>query len=108
MIPADEADTDSDGELEPEELSTLTLAQLRYVAADRGYEITKTKKADIIAEILTAEAVDQTGTLSEDDLSLFTVAKILALAEDRHYTMTTTAESDKADVITEFLTAQEG
>lgn len=106
MITAAEADADSDGELEESELSSLTVAQLRGVAADAGYEITKTKKADIIDEILTAQAVDLTGTLTEDDLALFTVEKILDIADTRSYTMTSTAETAKATVITEFLAAQ--
>ena len=81
---------------------------MRAVAADAGYEVTKTKKTDIIDEILTAQAVDITEDLTADDLVLFTVAKILEIAEARSYSMTSTAESDKSDVITEFLTAQAG
>ena len=56
MITAAEADTDSDGKLSESELSALTISQIRDVAADRGGTITKTKKADIIAEILAQEA----------------------------------------------------
>jgi hypothetical protein len=89
-------------------LKALTVAELRAVAADRGYEITKTKKSDIIEEILTAQEVDITGDLTADDLALFTVEKILEIAEAREYTMTSTAETEKATVITEFLAAQEG
>lgn len=33
------------------ELSSLTISQLRALAQERGYTITATKKADIIAEI---------------------------------------------------------
>ena len=89
-------------------MKALTVAELRAVAADAGYEVTKTKKTDIIDEILTAQAVDITEDLTADDLALFTVAKILEIAEARNYSMTSTAESDKSDVITEFLTAQAG
>ena len=89
-------------------MKALTVAELRAVAADCGYEITKTKKSDIIEEILTAQEVDITGDLTADDLALFTVAKILEIAAAREYTMTSTEESDKDDVIAEFLTAQEG
>ena len=103
---ADTADTDSDGELEESELAGLTKAQLRQVAADAGYEVTKTTKADIITEILTAQAVDTTGTLTETQLGYFTVARILAIATARSYTMTSTATTAKATVITEFLAAQ--
>ena len=59
MITADEADTDSDGHLSESELSPLTLAQLRGIAAEKGYTITKTKKADIIAEILAQQSAEQ-------------------------------------------------
>ena len=52
------ADTDSDGELSEEELSALTVAQLRAIAAEKGITLTKTKKAEIIAEILAALAAD--------------------------------------------------
>lgn len=89
-------------------MKALTVAELRAVATDRGYEITKTKKSDIIEEILTAQEVDITGDLTADDLALFTVEKILEIAEAREYTMTSTDETEKATVITEFLAAQEG
>lgn len=94
--------------LSEEELKALTVAELRAVAADCGFEVTKTKKADIIAEILAAQEVDTTGELTAENLALFTVAKILEIAAAREYTMTSTEESDKDDVIAEFLTAQEG
>lgn len=105
MMTVAKADTDSDG-LEESELTSLTKAQLRQVAADAGYEITKTTKADIITEILTAAAVDLTGTLTEAQLKLFTVTKILAIATAREYTMTKTADDGKTAVITEFLAIQ--
>lgn len=34
------------------ELNGMTVAQLRALASERGYTLTKTRKADIIAEIL--------------------------------------------------------
>lgn len=86
-------------------MKALTVAELRAVAADAGYEVTKTKKADIIAEILAAQSVDLTGTLTAEDLALFTVAKIKAIAVEREYDEITA--TDKADVITAFLAAQE-
>lgn len=58
VVTAAAADTDSDGELSEEELSALTVAQLRAIAAEKGITLTKTKKADIIAEILAALAAD--------------------------------------------------
>lgn len=33
------------------DLSSLTIAQLKELAAEQGYTVTKTKKADIISEI---------------------------------------------------------
>lgn len=47
-----DADTDSDGKLSESELNALTIAQLKAVAAEKGYTITATKKADIIEQIL--------------------------------------------------------
>ncbi len=52
MITAANADTDSDGKLSESELSALTVAQIRAIAAGKGYTITKTKKAEIITEFL--------------------------------------------------------
>ena len=49
------ADSDSDGKLSESELNALTIAQLKAIAAEKGYTLTKTKKADIIQEILTAQ-----------------------------------------------------
>lgn len=51
-ITAEEADTDGDESLSESELQALTVAQLRAVAAELGYTLTKHKKAEIIAEIL--------------------------------------------------------
>ena len=39
-----------------EDLSSLTIAQLKALANEKGYTITSTKKADIIAEIEAQEA----------------------------------------------------
>jgi hypothetical protein len=55
VVTAAAADTDEDGELSEEELSALTIAQLKAIAAEKGITLTKTKKADIIAEILAAQ-----------------------------------------------------
>ena len=38
------------------ELSSLTISQLRALAQERGYTITATRKADIIAEIEAQQA----------------------------------------------------
>ena len=35
-----------------EELAALTIARIREIAGEKGYVITKTKKADIIEEFL--------------------------------------------------------
>ena len=51
-ITFEEADTDGDDSLSESELQALTIAQLRAVAAEKGYTLTKTRKAEIIAEIL--------------------------------------------------------
>ena len=47
-----QADQDSDGELTEAELTALTIAQLRALAAEKGITLTATTKAAIIAEIL--------------------------------------------------------
>lgn len=47
-----EADTDEDGTFTEEELTALTIAQIKALATERGYTITATKKADIITEFL--------------------------------------------------------
>ena len=51
----EEADTDDDNTLSESELQALTIAQIKAVAAEKGYTITKTRKADIIAEFLTQQ-----------------------------------------------------
>lgn len=51
-----EADTDNDGTLSESELQALTIAQLKAIAAEKGYTITASKKADIIAEILAQQS----------------------------------------------------
>ena len=62
LVTAATADTNSDGELSEEELSALTVAQLRALAAELGITLTKTKKAEIIAEILAAQAAEDSET----------------------------------------------
>lgn len=52
IMTAAEADTDSDGQLSEDELNALTIAQIKTLAAELGYTITATRKADIIAEFL--------------------------------------------------------
>ena len=51
-----QADTNEDGNLSEEELNTLTVAQLRELASEKGITLTATTKAAIIAEILAALA----------------------------------------------------
>ena len=58
LVSADDADTNSDGELSEEELSALTIRQLKALAAELGYTITATTKAGIIAEILEQQAAE--------------------------------------------------
>lgn len=53
---AESADTDNDGTLSEEELSALTIAQIKAIASEKGYTITATRKADIIAEFLAAQS----------------------------------------------------
>ena len=62
LVTAAAADSNEDGELSEEELSALTVAQLRAIAAEKGYTLTKTKKAEIIAEILAAQAAEAAET----------------------------------------------
>lgn len=40
-----------------EDLNTMTVSQVKALAADVGYSITKTKKADIIDEFLRQQEV---------------------------------------------------
>lgn len=49
-------DTNSDGELSQEELEARTVAQLRSLAEELNITLTATTKAEIIAEILAAQA----------------------------------------------------
>ena len=56
LITAAEADTDSDGAISESELSALTIAQIKSLAAECGYTITATRKAEIIAEFLEQQA----------------------------------------------------
>ena len=48
----EEADTDESGTLSEDELNALTIAQIRAIAEEKGYTITATRKADMIAEFL--------------------------------------------------------
>lgn len=51
----EEIDTDESGTISEEELTALTVAQLKAYAAEKGIKLTATRKADIIAEILAAQ-----------------------------------------------------
>ena len=61
-ITVSDADTDDSGDLSEAELAALTVAQLKRIADEMGITLTKTKKADIIDEILAAQAA-----AAEDD-----------------------------------------
>lgn len=52
MTAARAASSESDDTLTEEELNALTIAQIKALAAERGYTITATKKADIISEFM--------------------------------------------------------
>lgn len=41
-----------------EELEALTIARIREIAGEKGYVITKTRKADIIEEFLEQQGVE--------------------------------------------------
>ena len=47
-----EADLNSDGKLSEEELSALTIAQIKAMATELGYTITARTKAEIIAQFI--------------------------------------------------------
>lgn len=51
----EDADSDSDGTLSESELNALTIAQIKAIAAEKGYTITAARKADIIAQFLAAQ-----------------------------------------------------
>ena len=57
-ISFEEADTDESGELSEEELQALTIAQIKAIATEKGYTITATRKAEIIAEFLEQQGAD--------------------------------------------------
>lgn len=46
------SDAEPDDSLSEADLSAMTIAQIKALAAERGYTITASKKADIIAEFL--------------------------------------------------------
>ena len=45
------------GALTAEDLNAMTIAQIKELAAERGYSITATKKADIIKQFTEAQNV---------------------------------------------------
>lgn len=63
MMTAAEVDVSSDGLLSDEELNVLTITQLKALAAELGYTVTKRTKADIIEEILDQQEYTITYTL---------------------------------------------
>lgn len=46
------SDAEPDDSLSEADLNAMTIAQIKALAAERGYTITATKKADIITEFL--------------------------------------------------------
>ena len=52
LVTFDDADTDGDETLSESELLALTIAQIKAIATEKGYTITATRKADIIAEFM--------------------------------------------------------
>lgn len=46
---------DSDGKLSESELSALTISQIKAIGREKGYTLTASKKADLIAEFLEAQ-----------------------------------------------------
>ena len=54
-----EADTDESGALSQEELEALTIKQIKAIAEDKGYTITKSVKSEIITEFLAAQHAAQ-------------------------------------------------
>lgn len=107
----EEADADESGLYTQEELTAMTIAQIKVIAADNGYRITQTTKANIIAEFLAAQTAaveaaadaDESGDYSQEELEALTTEAILLIAEDLGYTIT---ETEKAAIITEFLAEQ--
>lgn len=51
----DDADTDQSGSLSEEELNQLTMAQIRAIAAEKGYQVSGSTKAALIAAFLEAQ-----------------------------------------------------
>ena len=47
--------TDADKKYTSDELNAMTVEQIKALAAERNYTITKTAKADIISEFLTQQ-----------------------------------------------------
>lgn len=104
-----------DGHYSEEELSVLTVTQIRTLAERLEYTISGSTKAELITSFLsaqsTAEAADIAAadansdeSYSEEELSTLTIAEIKALAESLSYTIT---GSTKAALIASFLEAQE-
>ena len=108
-------DTDGDNLLSEDELSALTVAQLRSVAGELGIELTATDKAGMITEILAAEAevedtdlsdadADSDDTVTREELEAMTVLQLRALAKTMDITLTA---ARKADIIDEILDGAE-
>ena len=54
-ITFEDADSDNDETLSQEELQALTIAQIRAIAREKGYTLSGTTKADLIASFLVAQ-----------------------------------------------------
>lgn len=108
-------DRDGDNLLSEDELSALTVAQLRSVAGELGVELTADDKAGMIAEILAAETeaegtdledadADEDETVTREELEAMTVLQLRALAKSLEITLTA---NRKADIIDEILDGNE-
>ena len=108
-------DRDGDNLLSEDELSALTVAQLRSVAGELGIELTADDKAGMIAEILAAETevegidledvdADEDETVTREELEAMTVLQLRALAKTMEITLTA---NRKADIIDEILDGNE-
>lgn len=85
---------------------------LQALAEELNYDTTGETKEELVADILDGQAAaieaeaddDESGLLTQTELNALTIAKIKALAKEKGYTITQTT---KANIITEFLAAQE-
>lgn len=108
------ADADSDEAYTKAELETLSIYEIKELAASLGYTITGNTKAALINSFLSEQSTkqaediagadsDSSGDYDADELGALTIAEIKQLAESLGYTI---SGSTKAELITSFLAAQ--